>query len=159
MYSALILMRSLGKWRYFITGSTIALLFGLVIRAISKLTAPLGERRVFRGTVTEILPAEDKTALKVSFLDAHGISHTAAFFSDAPAEIGTELRFAMNAELFASGNFPQKTADITASDGIYSLSVHRKLLRRQMMRAFFSGMLSCGLAAVLFVAAMKLCFP
>ena len=160
MVAVMMLFASLGKWRYFITGSAIVLLFGMLIRACGRVLSPLGERRVFSGKVIEMQPQDGKNAVVAAFSDDRRIRHTAAFLSDAPAEIGAEIRFAIRAELFASGEYPQKLADAEqAGSNIVSYRAHKSMLRRQIMKELLVGLMSCGIALGLVILAMKRCFP
>lgn len=160
MLAAMMLYASLGKWRYFISGSMIALLFGVILRSISRLTAPFGERCVFTGTVTDTRQIGEKTALTVDFSDSRRLHHTAAFLSELPAETGSELRFAVRREAFAAGTYPQTLADAEkAGSDILSYRAHKALLRRQFLRSLGIGLCSCGITFLLFLAAMKYCFP
>ena len=160
MYAAWMLAASLGKWRYFIAGSALAVFLGLLIRTCGRVLAPLGERRVFTGKVTEAQQRSGRTALTVAFTDDRRLSHTAAFLSDEPAEAGAEIRFAIRAELFASGEYPQKLADAEkAGSDILSCRAHKSLLRRRICREMILGLLLSGIALGAVILAMKFCFP
>lgn len=160
MTAAIILAASLGKWRYFITGSALVLLFGMLIRVCRRVLSPLGERLVFSGKVIEMQSQDGKNAVVASFSDGRRIRHTAAFLSDEPAEIGAEIRFAIRAELFAAGEYPQQLADADkAGSNIVSYRAYKTMLRRQITKELLIGLMLCGIALCLVILAMKLCFP
>lgn len=160
MLTAAMLLASLGKWRYVITGTAFALLFGLFCRACGKLLAPFGIRRRFSAVCTAAEPQNGKTAVTVTFTDSRRITHTAAFLTEEPVAAGSELQIAVRAEVFASGVYPQSIAQAAeAGSDVITGNAYRKQLRNTLLRELAVQLLICGIALAVFVAAMRICFP
>lgn len=161
MTAAALLLMS-GIWRYLIPGTALAVLSGLVCRTFGKLLALPAQWRRFTGTCTETVQENGKTAIAVQFTDGHMLQHTAAFCLPEPAASavrrGDSVRFAMRAEAFSSGSYPQCTADASAADGILSDTAFRRMRLRETCRVLLSQTVLCGIALAAFMIAMKLCF-
>lgn len=164
MNGAAVLLLSLGKWRYFLTGIALAALFYTVVRSISALMQPLGEFLRFTGTCTALHRENGQTALELRFTDARRLTHTAAFVTDhADAEAlstGDEVRFVIKSAVFSAGSYPQTIGDAASAHGdILLYGAYRSALAAQMLKTALLRLLLCALAAAVFIAAMKLCFP
>ena len=149
---------ALGKWRYFITGALLALLFGLCCRAIGRLLSPLGVWRVFSGSVTE----SDGRRVCAAFTDSHRIPHTAAFLlpEETALRPGDPLKFAVRAAVFSAGTYPQALHEISDSaQDILPHAAYRAWLRRTLLRTLMRELILCGMALAAFLVSMKLCFP
>ena len=154
---------SLGKWRYFLTGLPLAVLFALVCRACGQIASLLGERRVFRGTCERVQRLADRTVLCVSFQDAARLSHRAAIVSRSPdaglLHEGDAVAFAMRRAVFSAGSYAQSPADACENGDILLRREYRSQLRRRLFRTLLVNLLICGAALAVFLAAMHLCFP
>lgn len=163
MPSLLILARSLGKWRYFLTGLPLAVLFGLVCRAFGQIASLLGERCVFRGECESVQHRGDGTVLCVRFQDAARLSHSAAFISRSPDAVslheGDAVAVAMRRAVFSAGSYAQSPADARDNGDILLRREYRRQLRRSLLRTLLVNLLICGAALAVFLIAMHFCFP
>ena len=150
-------MLELGKWRYFITGALLLLLFGLCCRAIGRVLAPFGVWRVFSGTLTE----SDGRRVCAVFTDAHRLQHTAAFLLPEETVLPPEtpLKFAIRAEVFSAGTYPQTLAAADSSQDILPYSAYRAWCRRTVLGILLRELIFCGIALAAFLVSMRICFP
>ena len=157
-FSAVLL--SLGKWRYLIAGTALALLFGLICRAVGKLFSLRGQWLLFTGTCTEIARINEKNAVAVRFTDVHRLHHTAAFCTGDPdIQCGDPVRFAIRTAAFSAGTFPQHTEQADTAGDILSYPAFRSMRLRTFCRTLCTELLICGAALAVFVMTMKFCFP
>lgn len=155
---------SLGKWRYFLTGLPLAVLLGMIVRAFGKLTEPFGRWRVFSGTCTGITKADDGYVLTVRFQDSKRLTHTAAFRSRHASlqslSAGDDVTIAIRTEIFAAGSYTADPAQAAENDGdILLRAEHRVWLLRTLLRTLLRELILCGIALLVFLAAMHFCFP
>ena len=148
----------LGKWRWLITGSALAVLLGLICRAGGRLLAPLQTYRRFDGTCTAVSRAGTQNAVTVSFSDRNRIQHTAVLLTDDAVSAGMPLRVAVRRSVFASGALPQNAAEAAAGD-VITERAYRRQLRNILLRELFIQSLTCGIALAVCLIAVKLCFP
>lgn len=153
---------SLGKWRYFLTGLPLAVLFGLVCRAFGLLARILGEMQVFRGTCEETAPGEP-TRVLVCFQDSNRLSHKAALVTSsqhaARLEKGGSVQIAMRRTVFAAGSYPQTLAEAADNGDILLRAEYRRALRRRLTRTMLPQLLICGIALAVLLIAVRICFP
>lgn len=160
MHTAAMLLVSLGKWRYFITGTAFAILFGLICRACGKLLEPFGIWRRFSGTCTDAVPQDGRTAVTVTFADSRRVSHTAAFLTEEPFSAGSDVQIAIKAEVFAAGAYPQTLAQAAEAGGdLITGHAYRRWIRNTLFRELALQLVICGIALAVFIAAMRICFP
>ena len=160
MLAAAMMLISLGKWRYLITGTAFALLFGLICRAGSRLLAPLQIWRRFSGTCTAVTPAGTQMAVTVEFQDRRRIRHTAAFLTDEPVSVGETLRFALKADAFSAGAYPQDAAHAAeAGEDLLTNRAYHRRLRNILLRELLLQTVTCGIGLALCYAAVRICFP
>lgn len=160
MAAVWMLMRTLGKWRYFLTGSALALLFALVVRGLGRIFLPLTEWQSFRGTVEDIAEQNAQTLLTVTFTDSRLLQHKVCFPAETGAKAGDEIRFAMQRSLFLSGDYPQNPAHAAESAGrILLRDAQRRQLLRQILQRAAGYILLWIAAAVLCAVTIRFCFP
>ncbi|MBR6419372.1 MAG: hypothetical protein IKS42_03475 [Oscillospiraceae bacterium] len=155
---------SLGKWRYFLTGLPLAVLLGLIVRALGKLAEPFGMWRRFTGTCEAVSEADGRTLLTVSFQDSRRLAHTAAFYTEHPdaksLHPGDETVIALRSEVFAAGSYAGNPAAAHENDSKVLLRAeHRAWLRRTLLRVLIRELLLVGAALGVFLFAMHFCFP
>ncbi len=156
---------SLGKWRYLLTGIPLAVLFGLIVRAIGLLTAPFGERRQFAAECLSAEPRGDFCCMTVRFQDTKRLKHTAAFLSADPALAGISpgdtVRIAVKTDAFCAGSYPASPDALEHStpDGIIlTAKEYRKKRRIVLLGILLRQILLCGAALAVFLTAMHFCF-
>ncbi len=160
MAAVWMLMRTLGKWRYFLTGSALALLFALIVRGIGRIIQPLTEWQSFRGTVTDTASQNGETLLTVSFTDSRRLRHTVCFPAKTAVQTGNAIRFAMQRSLFLSGNYPQTTAQAAESaEQILPHDAYRRSMIRQIMRTIAMQLMIWLAAALISAVTVRSCFP
>lgn len=160
--AALILMLS-GKRRWLLTGLPLALLLWLVCRAADRLLALFRERLVFSAECTASAPDGSGTAVCVLFRDRTGLSHRAAFRTDAPAarsvQPGARVRIAVDCGAFRMGSYPQTLPEAAGSRDVLLLSEYRADRRRRLAVLLVKELLLCGAALALFLLARHRFFP
>ncbi len=154
----------LGKWRYFLTGLSFAVLFGLICRAAGKLVEPFGRWRRFRGICTACTETDGQYTVSASFSDAKHLHHTVSFRTKDGTAAGLRtdetVSFAIRTEVFLTGSYAGEAEKAAENDGsVLLLREHRAWLRHQLLRIFLRELLICGIALAIFVYAMKVCFP
>lgn len=154
------LMHTLGKWRYFLTGSALALLFALIVRGIGSVLHPLTEWQSFRGTLKDITMRNGQKILTVAFTDSRRLQHTVCFSAGSDAQAGDEIPFAMQRSLFLSGSYPQQPEQAAESeDKILLHDAYCRNLFRQILRILAVRLILCLAAALLCAVTVRFCFP
>ena len=156
MPAAALLLISLGKWRYFITGLAVAVFAGLLLRTVSRVSAPPGKWRRFRGKCTAAEPHGSRTAALIAFTDRSRLRHTAALLTDTPLAPEDDAVIAIRTEVFAAGAYPQTLAEASDKD-ILTGAECKRLIRRQMGRELLTGLILCGIALGAVILTMRLC--
>lgn len=150
----------LGKWRYFLTGLPLAVLFGMAVHALGKLAEPFGMWCRFSGTVETNRDENGSQLLCVRFQDRSRMTHAVSFRTAYPAakhlQAGDPVSFAMRRELFTSGNYTQD--DNAPADGVLLCAEHRSWLRRTLLHTLLRELLLCGAALAVFLLAMHFCY-
>lgn len=157
MPAAALLLVSLGKWRYFITGLTIAVFAGLLLRTVSRAAAPPGKWLRFRGKCIAAEPRGSRFAAEIAFTDRSRLRHTAALLTDEPLAPEEEAVIAIRTEVFAAGAYPQKLAEADSQD-VLSGAAYKKLLRRQIGKELLTGLVLCGISLATVILTMHICF-
>ncbi|MBR5371689.1 MAG: hypothetical protein IK130_05675 [Oscillospiraceae bacterium] len=151
------IMLRLGKERYLITGSLLALFLYAVCRLISSLTAPFGMWRRFEGICTRT----ENGCVRADFHDANRTSHTAVFHvpDNIRVQDGQPVRFAVRTESFLAGSYPQRFEDLTGQNAdILHISAYRRLIVHTLLKTGSFHLIFCGAALAAFLIAAKLCF-
>ena len=159
-----VMLLSIGKWRYFLTGLALAVFLGLLCRAAGRLAEPFSVWRGFRGVCRGTQPRGDLTAVAVDFTDHRQISHTAAFCCAQPdaAELsaGDPVEIAVQRSVFEAGDYPHALADAPAAKGTILLRrAQRRLTAVLFLRVLCRQILLCGGALAVFLTVMRICFP
>lgn len=150
--------------RYLITGTALAILFGLIFRGIGRVLHPFTVWKQFSGTVIAAERQNTVMLLTVSYQDSHRIQHTAVFptaLSDSHCpKPETPIRFVIARAYWEAGNLPTNAASAAEAAGnILLYPVYRSLLLRQVFRELMIQLLVWLAAAVLCAAAVYFCFP
>lgn len=151
----------LGNARYFLTGITLLTALGLILRAVSRLLDPFTRWRTFHGVCAE---ADGTGTLTVTFTDTHRLTHTAAFRSEEPGAAalrpGDSVVFAIRAENFLAGSYPEKLADAEPPGrSVLLRTEQRRYLRRELLRTAAVQAVTCGIAVAVFLLTKQFCFP
>lgn len=155
---------SVGRWRYFLTGLPLAVLLGMIVRALGKLAEPFGMWMRFSGICETVTETDGQYTLCVRFQDRRRLTHTAAFRTAHPSaaniRAGEQVSFAVRTELFTAGSYAQTADAAHENDGGFLLrAAHRTWLLRTIGAVLLRELLLCTAALVVFLLAVYLCFP
>lgn len=157
------ILRSLGKWRYLLTGVPIAAAFGLLCRNIGKLAEPAAQWYCFTGECTAATPTSEGTQLRVCFSDRHRLSHDVMFCTPHPhaaaLQAGDTVSIAIRREIFIAGSYPANTPEPQAARSVYLRVEQKRFVRRALLRILVLGVCECGISISIALLAMHFCFP
>ncbi|MBR6761473.1 MAG: hypothetical protein IKM30_05510 [Oscillospiraceae bacterium] len=157
------LLFSAEYWRYFLTGLSVAVLFGVGCHTLGRFLLPFGQWRSFCASCLSAQPTEQGTILVVEFFDRNRLRHQAALLTDHPAakniETDMPIRIAIRTESFVSGTYPDLQPESSDCRTVYLAAEQKSLLRRALLRVAATGLPACAVAFLVFYAAMQICFP